>query len=170
MVGGECFPPSRISRLAWNPPCTGVEPKHGLVKRTIYVPNRKTITPKNTHQALINYSFESTVKSWLLKDGWQVFEPVVDHGHQTDLLISDGPNYYRIQVKSVGSRDTNKLVQNQWSGSNIDCVVYFSRDASWGFVAPAFREGQRQLNHPSHKQFQQNHQSFLKAFHSLEVH
>ena len=132
------------------------------------MPKRQTLTPVNTHQALKNYSFESTVISWLLRDGWQVFSPVVDHGHQTDLLISDGPNYYRVQVKSVGS-DTNRLVQNLWSGSDVDCVVYFSRDSNWGYVAPAFREGRRPLNHPGHHRFQQSPNSFLKAFHALKV-
>lgn len=141
----------------------------GLLIWTLQVPKRKTQTPINTHQALKNYSFESTVTSWLMIDGWQVFHPVVDHGHQTDLLISDGPNYYRVQVKSLGSCKTNRVVQNQWSNSNVDCVVYFARDSDWGYVAPAFREGQRQVNHPSHIRFQQNPKSFLKAFHSLEV-
>jgi hypothetical protein len=37
----------------------------------------------------------------LMQDGWQVFSPILDHGHQTDLLISDGPNYYRMQIKTV---------------------------------------------------------------------
>ena len=60
------------------------------------MPRRQTKTKDRTHQALINCSFESRIVSWLMQDGWQVFTPVLDNGHQTDILISDGPNYYRI--------------------------------------------------------------------------
>jgi hypothetical protein len=41
-----------------------------------------------------NMAFESTVVSWLMHDGWQVFLPILDHGHKTDILISDGPHYH----------------------------------------------------------------------------
>ncbi|SEB11919.1 hypothetical protein [Marinobacterium iners] len=133
------------------------------------MPRRMTQTAIKTHQALKNYSYESTVTSWLLRDGWQVFHPVVDHGHQTDLLISDGPNYYRVQVKSVNGSSSNRVIQNQWANSNVDCVVYFTRNSNWGYIAPAFREGKRQLNHPSHIRFQQDQKSFLAAFHKLDV-
>lgn len=71
------------------------------------MPRRLTQTQKGTHQALKNTSFESMVVSWLMQDGWQVFLPILDHGHQTDILISDGPNYYRIQVKTVAASDHN---------------------------------------------------------------
>lgn len=57
------------------------------------MPIRMTETKQGTHQTLINMSFESRVVSWLMQDGWQVFSPVLDNGHQTDILISDGPNY-----------------------------------------------------------------------------
>ncbi len=63
------------------------------------MPRRMTATKKGTHQALKNSSFESMVVSWLMQDGWQVFTPVLDNGHQTDILISDGSNYHRIQEK-----------------------------------------------------------------------
>ena len=133
------------------------------------MPRRLTQTQKGTHQALKNSSFESMVVSWLMQDGWQVFLPILDHGHQTDILISDGPNYYRIQVKTVAATDHNHDVHNQWKESNVDCVVYFARNSNWGCVAPAFTENKRSINHPEHKIFEQNRKSFLKAFHLLEV-
>jgi len=55
-----------------------------------------TATKEGTHQVLKNSSFESLVVSWLMQDGWQVFIPILDNGHQTDILISDGPNYHRV--------------------------------------------------------------------------
>jgi len=68
------------------------------------MPRRLTQTQPGAHQALKNSSFESKVISWLIQDGWQIFTPILDNGHQTDMLIPDGPNYYRIQVKRVGNQ------------------------------------------------------------------
>jgi hypothetical protein len=45
------------------------------------MPRRLTQTKAGTHQALKNTSFESMVVSWLMQDGWQIFLPVLDHGH-----------------------------------------------------------------------------------------
>jgi hypothetical protein len=133
------------------------------------MPRRLTQTKPNTHQALKNSSYESIVVSWLMQDGWQVFLPVLDHGHQTDILISDGPNYFRIQVKTVGASSDKHEVHNQWKDSNIDCVVFFARNSNWGVVAPAFKEDKRHINHESHIKFEHGKKEFLKAFHKLEV-
>jgi predicted PolB exonuclease-like 3'-5' exonuclease len=99
-----------------------------------------------------------------MQDGWQVFLPILDHGHQTDLLISDGPNYYRIQVKTVAV-EKDHIVHNAWNGSDVDYVVYFVRNGEWGVIAPAFSESKRKLIHDEHQRFEKNAKSFLKAFH-----
>jgi len=132
------------------------------------MPRRLTQTKEQTHQALKNSSYESEVVSWLMQDGWQVFLPVLDHGHQTDILISDGPNYYRIQVKTVGATNDNHEVHNQWKNSNVDCVVFFARNSNWGYISPAFKEDKRPINHDSHQKFEKNKNAFLKAFHKIE--
>lgn len=116
-----------------------------------------------------NSSFESMVVSWLMQDGWQVFLPVLDHEHKTDILISDGPNFFRIQVKTINAIGEDHIVLNQWTGSNLDCVVFFARNSNWGYVAPAFTEESRPVNHQSHIKFEQNKKDFLKTFHKLEV-
>ncbi len=116
-----------------------------------------------------NSSYESMVVSWLMQDGWQVFLPVLDHGHQTDILISDGPNYFRVQVKTVSANGNDHVVHNQWKDSNIDCVVYFARNSNWGVIAPAFEEDSRPITHDSHVRFNQRKKEFLTAFHKLEV-
>lgn len=133
------------------------------------MPRRSTQTKPNTHIALKNSSYESMVVSWLMQDGWQVFLPVLDHGHQTDILISDGPNYFRVQVKTVCTKGNNQVVRNQWKNSNIDCIVYFARDSNWGFITPAFSVSNRPINHKCHVKFKQGRKEFLKAFHKLEV-
>ena len=69
------------------------------------MPRRKTVTKATTHQAMKNASYESKLAGWLMQDGWQLFSPVLDHGHKTDILISDGPNYYRIQVKTIAAKN-----------------------------------------------------------------
>lgn len=133
------------------------------------MPRRLTQTKAQTHQALKNTSFESMVVSWLMQDGWQVFLPVLDHGHQTDILISDGPNYFRIQVKTVGASGDAHEVNNQWKDSNVSCVVFFARNSNWGYITPAFEEEKRPLNYTGHKKFEQCKKEFLKAFHKIEV-
>ena len=131
------------------------------------MPRRLTETKTGTRQALKNTSYESMVVSWLMQDGWQVFLPVLDHGHQTDILISDGPNYFRIQVKTLDASVDNHIIENRWKDSNVDVVIFFARNSNWGYVTPAFEEKKRPLNHASHRKFIQGHKEFLKEFHQL---
>ena len=126
-----------------------------------------TQTKAGTHQVLKNSSFESRVISWLMQDGWQIFTPVLDNGHQTDILISDGPNYYRIQVKTIDAKSEDQYVENRWKDSNVNCVIYFARNSNWGFVAPAFTQNKKKLNADDHIKFQQTKNEFLKAFHKV---
>ena len=132
------------------------------------MPCRHTQTAPKTHETMKNVSFEMMVGSWLMNDGWQVFTPRLDHGHQTDLLISDGPNYHRIQVKTVAAKGDDHVVENRWENSQVDVVIYFARDSNWGVVAPAFTEKSRPLNHPDHRRFERtSKKDFLTAFHKL---
>jgi hypothetical protein len=132
------------------------------------MPRRKTATKTTTHQAMKNASYENRLTAWLMQDGWQLFSPVLDHGHQTDILISDGPNYHRIQVKTVAASSSKQKVENQWQDSNVNVVVFFARNSNWGYVAPAFIEKRKALNSDGHYRFQTNKSSFLKAFHQLD--
>ena len=131
------------------------------------MPRRMVATKKRTHQALKNSSFESRVVSWLMHDGWQVFIPILDHGHKTDILISDGLHYYRIQIKTVEALGEDHVVENKWKDSNIDVVVYFARNSTWGYVTPAFTQNKCKLNADGHKRFNQTRKEFLNAFHEL---
>lgn len=94
------------------------------------MPRRLTQTKGSTHDALKHSSYESEVVSWLMQDSWQVFIPILDHSHQTDILISDEPNYHRIQVKTVHASGEDHEVENKWKESNVDVVVYFSRNSN----------------------------------------
>lgn len=131
------------------------------------MPRRQTHTKPETHQVLRNSSFESRVVSWLMHDGWQVFLPILDHAHSTDLLISDGPNYFRIQVKTVGAPNEDQMIENKWKGSNIDLVVVFARSSNWGYIIPAFDQARRKLNSDGHVRFQQSRTQFQRAFHVI---
>lgn len=126
-----------------------------------------TATKDGAHKVLKNTSFESTVVSWLMRDGWQVFLPILDHGHKTDILISDGPNYYRIQVKTVDAATEDLMIENKWEDSNVDVVVFFARNSNWGYITPGFKEKERPLNHESHRRFEQGQKQFLKEFHQI---
>ncbi len=133
------------------------------------MPRRSTKTKEQTHQTLKNMSYESMAISWLMYDGWQVFTPMLDNGHQTDILISDGPNYYRIQIKTVEASGEDHLVENRWENSNVNYVIYFARNSTWGYIAPAFSEKKRALNHKEHCRFESNSRSeFLKQLHKID--
>lgn len=112
-------------------------------------------------------AYESTVVSWLMQDGWQVFLPILDHGHKTDILISDGPHFHRIQIKTVEASGEQHIVPNLWKDSHCDYVIFFARNSTWGYVAPAFVEKNRPLNHKEHQRFNKNQKEFLKAFHKI---
>ncbi|WP_145352231.1 group I intron-associated PD-(D/E)XK endonuclease [Roseimaritima multifibrata] len=114
-----------------------------------------------------NISFENMVACWLMQDGWQVFAPLLDHGHKTDLLISDGPKFYRIQVKTFESTGKNHRIQNSWSKSLVDVLVLFARNGDWGVVAPAFEKSSRRLQHETHRKFRRTKRDFLRQFHSI---
>jgi hypothetical protein len=107
------------------------------------VPRRMTATKEGTHRVLENSSFESLVVSWLIQDGWQVFIPILDNGHQTDILISDGSNYHRVQVKTVEATGTDHVLENRWKDSNVDVLVIFARNGNWGYVMPAFSQNKK---------------------------
>lgn len=132
------------------------------------MPRRMTATKEGTHQVLKNSSFESLVVSWLMQDGWQVFVPILDNGHQTDILISDGPNYHRVQVKTVEAAGTDHVLENRWKDSNVDVLVVFARNGNWGYVMPAFTQNKRKLNAEGHQKFDRTKKNdFLKAFHKV---
>ncbi|MEA3354447.1 MAG: hypothetical protein U9Q33_11580 [Campylobacterota bacterium] len=130
-------------------------------------PMRRTKNKPGTYHTLKNMSYESIVVSWLMCDGWQVFMPVIDNAHKTDILISDGPNYYRIQVKTFDANEDDFIIKNKWSGSTIDYVVLFARNSDWGYIVPAFKEKKRPLHHKTHRKFFQKRKSFLKEFHYM---
>ena len=115
-----------------------------------------------------NHSYELLVCTWLMNGGWQVFMPMLDAAHAVDLIVSDGPHSYRLQIKSLESQDEKRSVQNQWKGKHIDFVIYFAQRSNWGSVCPAFITNQKRLNDPAHHRFLQNSKSFLNAFHFCE--
>jgi hypothetical protein len=132
------------------------------------MPRRLTTTKDGTLQTLKNTSYEMKVVGWLMQDGWQVFTPVLDNGHSTDILISDGPNYHRIQIKTVDAASEDQWVENKWKGSHVNVVIYFARNSSWGYVARAFSTNREKLNAEGHIKFADNKNEFLKAFHKIE--
>ncbi|MBW3139201.1 group I intron-associated PD-(D/E)XK endonuclease [Ferrimonas balearica] len=132
------------------------------------MPRRMTYTAEGTHQTLKNTAYESMVISWLMQDGWQVFIPILDNGHQTDILISDGPNFHRIQVKTLEPGSEEHPITNRWQDSHVNVVVAFARNSNWGYVMPAFSEPKRALNSPGHIKFDQTKNDFLRAFHLLD--
>ena len=133
------------------------------------MPRRMTTTKEGTHKALKNSSYESLVVSWLMQDGWQVFLPILENGHKTDILISDGPNYHRIQIKTVEASTEDHLLMNKWKNGNVDVIVAFARNGDWGYVMPAFTQDKRKLNAQGHIKFNQTKNDFLKAFHNLDT-
>ncbi|MCX2534566.1 group I intron-associated PD-(D/E)XK endonuclease [Plesiomonas shigelloides] len=127
------------------------------------MPIKQTYTPAKTAQFFKNVSYETLAASWLQADGWEVFMPLTDHGSKTDLLISDGKAFYRIQVKSVQTNDESTVVEAQWPRDKIDYVLYFSRAGNWGYITPAF-QGRVKLAQKGHVRFHQHPKNFNSAF------
>ncbi|MFC3151778.1 hypothetical protein ACFOEK_12130 [Litoribrevibacter euphylliae] len=121
----------------------------------------KPIPESKKHYKSISY--ETLCASWLLSAGWEVFMPMIDHGMKTDVLISDGNKFYRIQVKSVESYKEDVRVTSSWEHAEIDYVIYFSRLSNWGFICPPFK-GSRKLNNREHLRFHQESRNFIKVF------
>ena len=115
-----------------------------------------------------NHSYELLAATWLMNGGWQVFFPLLDAAHAVDLIASDGPKSYRLQIKTLESQDEDRRVPNDWKGKHIDYVIYFAQRSNWGYVCPAFASNQKRLNDPAHKRFLQNPRSFSAAFHMCE--
>lgn len=131
------------------------------------MPTRKTTTTDAAAKFMRNCSYESLCATWFMQAGWQVFLPLLDHGHKTDLLVSDGPNYYRIQIKTIEAQDEQTEVVNKWKGGSVQFVVYFAKNSNWGYVIPAFKSNRKKLDAAGGQKFEQKRDSFLKAFHSL---
>ncbi|MEW6992304.1 hypothetical protein AADZ91_16670 [Colwelliaceae bacterium 6441] len=126
------------------------------------VKNANRTAPANQYYK--NTSFETLAASWFTYDGWEVFVPVIDHDMKTDLLVSDGVNFYRIQIKTVESADESHFVENKWGEAKIDYVIYFSKSASWGYITKPFKNRRKRLNSPDNIKFHQHHKPFIKAF------
>lgn len=128
------------------------------------MPVRQTALKDQALSTYRNHSYEYLLLSWLLRAGWDASMPSLDVYAKTDIQILDGRTLYRIQVKSLESADENIQVENRWGDVDIDYVIYFSRSAEWGYIAPAFKETNRALKSPGHIRFHQHPNSFLKAF------
>lgn len=128
------------------------------------MPVRNTVIKEQTLAAHKQLSYENLIAAWLMSDGWEVLIPAIDHGMKTDLVIADDRTFYRIQVKSIESSDEATNVENKWRDAKIDYVIYFSRNAEWGYITPAFQENKKPLNSPGHIRFHMHPKNFLKAF------
>jgi hypothetical protein len=93
--------------------------------------------------------------------------PMIDHSQKTDVVISDGSAFYRIQVKSVESNDEAIVVENKWGDVSSDYVIYFSRTGNWGYIAQPFSQQKKRLNAPEHIRFHQHQKNFVKAFEQI---
>ncbi len=132
------------------------------------MPKRTTGLSEANARLHKNHSFELLVATWMMNAGWQVFSPLLDAAHGVDLIVSDGPNSYRLQIKSVASQDEHCQIQNVWKGQHIDFVIYFAQRSNWGYVCPAFTTNQKRLDDAAHKRFERSPKSFLAAFHTCE--
>lgn len=130
------------------------------------VKNANRTAPANQYYK--NTSFETLAASWFTYDGWEVFVPVIDHDMKTDLLVCDGINFYRIQIKTVEASDESHLVENKWGDAKIDYVIYFSKSANWGYITKPFNQRRERLNAKGHIRFHPHQKPFIKAFNAIE--
>jgi hypothetical protein len=74
------------------------------------------------------------------------FFRLIDHCHKTDLLVSDGGQCSRIQIKTIEAKDEHTEVVNKWKGSAVHYVVYFAKNSNWGYIIPAFTTNRKKLD------------------------
>ena len=86
---------------------------------------------------------------------------------KTDLFVSDGNNFYRIQVKTIESHDESHVVENKWGDAKIDYVIYFSRTDNWGYILKPFKQGSKRLNSGGSIRFHQDPEDFTQAFNEI---
>jgi len=91
------------------------------------MPRKNSKPSAEAAEVMFNCSFELQSAAWLTQDGWQVFTPVLDQGHKTDLLVSDGKHYYPNQVKATEFVDEHVEVENKWKGSSFRIRCWPSR-------------------------------------------
>lgn len=127
------------------------------------MPIKKIPTTPETALFFKTTSYETLAASWLQGDDWEVFMPLTDHGSKTDLVISDGQQFYRLQVKTLKTNDENTVVEAQWPKDKIDYVLYFSRAGDWGYITRPF-QGRVRLNNKGHIRFHQAPKNFNSAF------
>ncbi|MDP4530386.1 group I intron-associated PD-(D/E)XK endonuclease [Alkalimonas delamerensis] len=113
-----------------------------------------------------SHSFEQYAAGLFMADGWEVFQPALDHGRKTDLVISDGDVFYRVQIKSLETTDESVLVKNLWKNSDtkIDYVIYFSQKGNWGYIIKPFAGKQRSLKCAGGVRFHKHPRHFAQAF------
>jgi len=130
------------------------------------MPRKLTALTSEHQRHYQSHSFEQYAASLLMNDGWEVLVPALDHGRKTDLVISDGHVFYRVQVKALQTTDDCTCVKNQWKNSDtkIDYVIYFSQDGDWGYILKPFASCQKRLNKAGGVRFQKNQLDFSKAF------
>jgi hypothetical protein len=130
------------------------------------MPIKSTALPLEHHRQYTNISFEQYAARLFLADGWEVLKPYVDHGRKTDLVVSDGHVFYRIQIKSLDTTEETVVVKNQWKNSDtiIDYVIYFSKRGNWGYIIKPFSTNQMCLNNTGGVRFHQHEKNFAQAF------
>jgi hypothetical protein len=124
------------------------------------MPCRTTQIKDGTAKCHTNHSFELLVATWLMQDGWQVFFPLLDHSHCTDMLVSDGPRYFRLQIKTIEAQNESVKIQNKWKDKGIQFIVFFAKNSNWGYICPAFNTSAKRLNDPAHKRFHKARMNF----------
>jgi hypothetical protein len=128
------------------------------------MPVKNQAPKESTVKHYENISYETLAASWLLNDGWEVYQPLIDHGMKTDLLIADGHKHYRVQIKSLESSDENTIVENKWGDAKIDFVIYFSKKGNWGYITKPFKQNTKPLKSAGHIRFHKAQQPFARAF------
>lgn len=127
------------------------------------MPIKQTRTKPETAKFYKSISYETLAASWFQMDGWEVFLPMADHGSKTDLVISDGKHFYRIQVKTLETHNENVVVESLWDGVDIDYVLFFSKLGNWGYITLPFK-GRVKLNSKTHVRFHQHPKNFNTMF------
>ena len=140
------------------------------------MPIKKTTTKRATKEnqvTMLNLSWEHQLAAWLLRDGWEVFMPLTDVGQKTDIAISDGTRFYRIQVKTVISDTFSTKLKNSWGGKDplCDIVLIILKGCGQGICLDPLKNKSSEINLSTAigERFKQDYKNFIAAFKSCEI-
>jgi hypothetical protein len=133
------------------------------------MPFKKRRAPGVAKRTYLRHGYEKIIAGILLRDGWQVFLPLLDDSHATDIIFSDGSRYFRLQVKTTERKKMSGRLRipTITAFAPVNYIIVVSVTSDWGFVIPRAAAGAKSISLPVPLKYRfqwQKPRSIIKAF------